>query len=109
MMKTEGEPGPTDSFWQLALAVNAAFKGLLGSTGESGHICARTLFTSKELDLTTGWNSLMDQLISALPSDTFNGDIIVIPDKIVAVSLNRIGPRSIISDPDPKTVNAARR
>ena len=108
-METQNDPKPIDLFWQLALAVNAAFKGLLGSTGESGHICARTLSTCREMDLSKGWDSLMDQLISALPPGTSRGDVVVIPDKIVAVSLSRLGPRSVISDPDPKTVDAAER
>lgn len=108
-MEPSKEQNSMDQFWQLALAVNAAFKGLLGSTGQSGHICARTLFACKELNLLNGWDSLMDQLIKVIPPETTSGDVVVIPDKIVAISLNRIGPRTVISDLDPKTVDSANR
>ncbi len=108
-MEINNKPTPTDLFWQLSLAVNAAFKGLLGSSGQSGHICARTLFICEELDLSKGWESLMNQLVSALPQETSNGDVVVIPDKIVAISLSRLGPKSIISDPDPKTIDSTER
>ncbi|MFZ1617772.1 MAG: hypothetical protein WAT41_10525 [Flavobacteriales bacterium] len=98
-----------DYFWQLALAVNAAFKGLLASSGQSGHICAKTLSVCQTMDLSIGWEYLMQQIIEALPEDTSSGDVIVIPDKIVAISLKRIGPRSIILEPDPKTIDAVER
>ena len=29
-----------DWFWELAIATNAVVKGVLGSLGQSGHICA---------------------------------------------------------------------
>lgn len=96
-------------FWQLSIAVNAAFKGLLGSMGQSGHICSKVLFVKKKMDIENGWENLMHQIIAALPSKTKDGDVIVIPDKIVAVSLKRTGPREIILSPDPKTVAVTKR
>ena len=95
-------------FWQLALAANAAFKGLLAASGQSGHICSRVIPVATPLDLTVGWKSVQHQIAMSLPAETSSGDIVVIADKVVAIALGRVGPRAIIQDPDPKTVSADR-
>jgi F420-0:gamma-glutamyl ligase len=93
-------------FWQLALSVNAAFKGLLGANGQSGHICSRALGVPTSLSLNDGWQSVCEQIAFSLPDETASGDVVVVADKVVAVALNRIAPREIIQQPDPKTVSA---
>lgn len=92
------------SFWELALAVNAAFKGVLGASGQSGHICARTIPIRRQLNLSQGWKAFVIEFVSALPNGLADGDVVVVADKIVALALNRVGPREIILNPDPKTV-----
>lgn len=95
-----------DRFWELSLAINAAFKGLLGSMGQSGHICNHTTHISHILDLSVGWTQTIQNLVDLiLAKGVEAGDVIVIPDKIVAVSQKRIGPRTMITDPDPKKIH----
>jgi hypothetical protein len=96
---------PDPRFWELALAVNAAFKGLLGSMGQSGHVCARTRSVERKLDLSVGWERVRAALVQLADGLLDDGDIIVIPDKIVAVAQGRIAPRRILRDPDPKTTS----
>src|SRR5437588_12945930 len=79
-----------DLFWRLALATNAAFKGLLAASGQSGHICCRTVPVSACLDLMSGWESLKNQIVSALPEETSSGDVVVVADKVVAFALGRL-------------------
>lgn len=90
--------------WELALAVNAAFKGLLAIGGQSGHICASVNPMSTQLDLSAGWDLVQDQIATSLPAETKTGDVVVVADKIVAVALGRVGPRDVIQHPDPKTI-----
>jgi hypothetical protein len=103
-----GVPDGPDSRWGLALAINAAFKGLLASQGQSGHICARTVAVSVELDVESGWVATMSQATSAIAAEVHAGDVVVIADKVVAAALGRIAPRELISEPDPKTVPHSR-
>ena len=93
--------------WDLALAVNAAFKGLLGSMGQSGHVCCRTRSFERHLELTAGWQATCSTLVDLILGQIDDGDIVVIPDKICAAAQGRIGPRSILRDPDPKTIDPA--
>jgi hypothetical protein len=104
----ESEADAPELFWQLALAVNAAFKGLLGASGQSGHICSRVIPVAVDLDLNAGWESVRAQIAMSLPNETSSGDVVVVADKIVAVALGRLAPRAIIRNPDPKTVSADR-
>ena len=93
-----------DYFWEIAVAVNAAFKGLLGSMNESGHICARAQPVHVRLELESGWTSLVEQCAAALDQKIESGDVVVIAEKVVAAAERRLGPRAILYDPDPKTV-----
>ena len=97
-----------ERFWELALAVNAAFKGLLGSMGQSGHVCSRTRSIERFLDLTVGWNAVQTKLAGLLDGHVDDGDTVVVPDKIVAAAQNRLGPTRILNDPDPKTIDPSR-
>lgn len=99
----------TDEFWELAVAVNAAFKGLLGSMGESGHICARVETPQRWLELDRGWDGLRADLIELSTEHLEDGDVVVVADKVIALSLGRITGRSVLLEPDPKTVSAERR
>jgi hypothetical protein len=92
-----------DWFWELAVAVNAAFKGLLGSVGESGHICASVVPGHGEIDTAAGWDATVGQLIELVGPDLRDGDVMVVADKVVAAALGRVGPRRVLTDPDPKT------
>lgn len=92
-------------FWQLALAVNAAFKGLLGAQGQSGHICARAEPVEVALSVDAGWEAVMAEVVEACRGRLQGGDVVVIADKVVAAALYRIGPRDILMNPDPKTVD----
>lgn len=102
---TQQEP---DRFWELAIAVNAAFKGLLGSMGESGHVCARTVPITVELDLRCDWQSTVELLAKLAAPSITQGDTIVIPDKIVAIAQGRVGPARMLRDPDPKQIDPDR-
>ncbi|MCC7142205.1 MAG: hypothetical protein IT349_08910 [Candidatus Eisenbacteria bacterium] len=94
----------SDEFWEMAIAVNAAFKGLLGSQGQSGHICASTEPISIQLQLQKGWDSVVAQVAEAVAGRVRDGDVVVLAEKVVAASQGRLAPRSIILEPDPKTV-----
>jgi hypothetical protein len=95
-------------FWELAIAVNAAFKGLLGSQGESGHICASVTAVAIELNLDNGWQSLVDQFTNAVSGTATDGDVVVVADAVVAAAQRRLAPRGILSEPDPKQIAPAR-
>ena len=99
----------SDEFWELALAVNAAFKGLLGSMGQSGHICARVIPIETALDLALGWESVCAQASEAVAGTVRRGDVVVIAEKVVAAAQGRLAPRRLLLDPDPKTVDAETR
>lgn len=96
---------PDQRFWELALAVNAAFKGLLGSLGQSGHVCARTRFIERTMDLKKGWDGVCLDIAQLLQGHLDDGDIVVVADKVVAAAQGRIGPRRILENPDPKTID----
>lgn len=96
-----------DWFWELTLAVNAAFKGLLGASGQSGHICKQTIPMVTNLLVENGWPSVVSATAEAVKGKIQEGDVLVIADKVVAAALNRIGPRELLLMPDPKTVHPA--
>ena len=93
-------------FWELAIACNAAIKGLLGAGGQSGHICRRTVPVAVPLAVEDGWPSVLSQMAGALEGIVRDGDVVVIAEKVVAAALNRLGPREVLLNPDPKTVPA---
>jgi hypothetical protein len=96
-------------FWELAIATNAAFKGLLGSLGQSGHVCASTRALVKSLNIEIGWTALCALLAKLVDGLVDDGDTIVIADKLVAVAQGRIGPARVLSEPDPKTISHEQR
>jgi len=103
-MTHEADERP-DWFWELALAVNAAFKGLLGASGQSGHICQKTIPIVISLLVEDGWPSVISHISEALKDKIQEGDVLVIAEKVVAAALNRLGPREVLLNPDPKTVH----
>lgn len=98
-----------DWYWEIAIATNAVVKGMFGAQGESGHICARTLPWELQVDCTHGLNAVVRRLSATFANELEDGDVVVIADKVVAACLDRIGPRRILTDPDPKTVGAIER
>jgi hypothetical protein len=102
-----GDTDRPEWFWELAVAVNAAFKGLLGSMGESGHICARTDAAQGEVPVEQGWPTAVERMVELAAPHLEDGDVLVVADKVVAAALGRIGPGAVLAEPDPKTVPAA--
>jgi len=99
----------SDEFWELAIAVNAAVKGLLGSLGESGHICARVEAPEQWLRLDDGWPATRSAVVDGVADHLQDGDVVVVADKILAVSLGRLTDRSVLLTPDPKTIPVQER
>jgi F420-0:gamma-glutamyl ligase len=97
--------GRPEWFWELALAVNAAFKGLLGASGQSGHICKLTRPVPITISVEKGWSSVLSDISEAIKNQIQEGDVVVIAEKVVAAALQRIGPRDLLVNPDPKTVH----
>lgn len=93
-----------DWVWELALAVNATFKGLLASSGQSGHICKRVVPIETWLETSDGWQSIREHVVRTTAGQLEDGDVVVIAEKVVAASLGRFGPRELILAPDPKTI-----
>ena len=98
-------PQRSEEFWELAIAMNAAIKGLLGSMGESGHICASVDAVGGEIDTALGWDTALAQIADLVSGRAHAGDVVVVADKVVASGLGRVGPRAVLEDPDPKTVS----
>lgn len=94
----------------LAIAVNAAFKGLLAYQGASGQIAARTEAVKIELDPHAGYESLVVAIGQALKSCGIeDGDVIVVPDKPFAVAQNRLIPLDWLLAADPKKTDTRGR
>ncbi|MDR7303523.1 coenzyme F420-0:L-glutamate ligase [Haloactinomyces albus] len=99
----------SDEYWEIAIAVNAAFKGILGSMGESGHICGSVESPSAQLDLESGWPHVRTELVELAAPLLEDGDVLVVADKVVAASLGRTADRRVLTDPDPKMITEQRR
>lgn len=95
--------------WDIAVAVNAALKGLLGSMGQSGHVCREAIGVTVHLDTQTGYTDLLAQITDAVRGRVLDGDTVVVAEKLVAAAQGRLGPAEILTSPDPKTVDAATR
>lgn len=95
--------------WEIAIATNAALKGLLGAMGQSGHVCREAIPVSVLLDLHSGHESVTEQILAAVTPLVRPGDTIVVAEKVVAVAQGRIGPARILTEPDPKTISAPER
>lgn len=95
----------SDEFWEIAISVNAAFKGLLGSMGQSGHICRSTVPVAAHLDVEQGWPATATAISTTLQGKVRAGDVVVVADKPIAAALRRIGPRAVLHEPDPKTID----
>lgn len=103
-MTPDEKAEPPGWYWELAVATNAALKGLLGAQCQSGHICARAVPVPIRLDLEKGWVQTKNAIAEALRGQVQRGDVLVVADKVIAAALGRIAPAEILSNPDPKTV-----
>lgn len=102
-----GQSEPTG--WEIAIAVNAVVKGLLGSMGQSGHVCRETIPINHWFDTAAGYSALVEEVAGCVSGRLEMGDVVVIADKLLALSQGRIGPAEILTSPDPKTVDATSR
>lgn len=90
--------------WNFAISVNAAFKGLLASMGESGQIAEKTLPVHTELSVDNGIDKLIcDIANSVLDQNIEEGDVVVIAEKPFPVAERRLIPQNLImGENDPK-------
>lgn len=95
--------------WDIAVAVNAALKGMLGAMGQSGHVCREAIAVTVRLDTERGYTDLLQQITDAVRGRVQPGDTVVVAEKLVAAAQGRLGPAEILTSPDPKTVDAATR
>jgi hypothetical protein len=100
-----GEP----TGWEIAVAVNAALKGLLGAMGQSGHVCREAIAVTVRLDTGRGYPDLLAQITAAVRDTVVDGDTVVVAEKLVAAAQGRLGPAEVLTSPDPKTVDAETR
>jgi hypothetical protein len=79
--------------WNLAIATNAVFKGLLGSMGASGQIASRTVPIKVELPTNNGVDALLDTIAEACDHEGLEeGDVVVLAEKPFAVAQKRLVP-----------------
>jgi hypothetical protein len=95
--------------WEIAVAVNAVVKGLLGAMGQSGHVCREAIPVEVRLDTERGYDDLVGQITAAVREMVRPGDTVVVAEKPVAAAQGRLGPAEVLTAPDPKTVDAATR
>jgi hypothetical protein len=108
---TDQQPAPPaePTGWEIAVAVNAALKGLLGAMGQSGHVCREAIAVEVRLDTERGYADLLGQVVGAVRKRVRAGDTVVVAEKLVAAAQGRLGPADVLTSPDPKTVDAATR
>ncbi|MFF9573078.1 hypothetical protein [Streptomyces sp. NPDC014685] len=104
---TAEQPAPDG--WEIAVAMNAAIKGVLGAMGQSGHVCRTAIPVETDLDTGQGYEALLDQATAAVRDLLLPGDTVVIADKVLALAQNRIAPAELLTSPDPKTVDEPTR
>jgi F420-0:gamma-glutamyl ligase len=99
-----------EKLWSLAIATNAAFKGLLGHLGVGGSITKEIIGVEKLLYPERGYTMLQTEMTEALQEKGLvQGDIVVISEKLFAISQERIVPFSMILERDPKKINLEER
>ncbi|WP_444626235.1 hypothetical protein ACSLMH_03350 [Flavobacterium columnare] len=100
-----------DKIWDLAIATNAVFKGLLGSMGQSGQIASSTVKIKTELEVKKGIEQLLEDIGNAMKeyNDLENGDVVVVAEKPYPVAQNRLVPVKYIYERDPKKMSAEER
>jgi len=103
--ESRAEPGG----WEIAVAVNAAIKGMLGAMGQSGHVCRRATGVEVRLDTDRGYDDLLDQVTAAVRDRVRGGDTVVVAEKLLAAAQGRLGPAEVLTSPDPKAVDARTR
>lgn len=97
----------SDEFWEIAVAVNAAFKGLLGYFGQSGHVCERTIPVPGHLDTSRGLDVFLDTCADRLIASGLldHGDVVVLAEKPLAVAQGRVARRDVLGGADPKRLH----
>ncbi|WP_431936239.1 hypothetical protein [Micromonospora sp. RP3T] len=95
--------------WEIAVAVNAVVKGLLGAMGQSGHVCREAIPVQVGLDTEAGYPAVLAQAVDALRDRVRPGDAVVIADKVLAAAQGRICSADVLDSPDPKTVDESTR
>ncbi len=95
-----------EKIWDLAIAANATFKGLLGSMGQSGQIAKKTIPISVLLPVKNGIDALINSIGKSLvETDLKNGDVVVVAEKPYPVAQNRLIPFDLIRKADPKKLS----
>ena len=96
--------------WNLTLATNAMVKGLLGYMGAGGSYNKKVIGIPTELNPELGYEDLKLQIANVIKQqDIENGDVIVVSEKIFAVSQGRLISYSIMIENDPKKMNIDKR
>ncbi|HEU5319458.1 MAG TPA: hypothetical protein VFX28_01560 [Methylomirabilota bacterium] len=105
-----------ERIWNLAIATNAALKGLLGYMGASGQIASRTVPVRTELPTGDGVERLLAAVAAACretPADAGDAledaDVVVLAEKPFAVAQKRLVPFSYVYDTDPKKLDRRAR
>ncbi|WP_163786770.1 coenzyme F420-0:L-glutamate ligase [Myxococcus vastator] len=92
-----------EKIWNLAVATNAVFKGLLGSMGASGQIASRTVPVKVELPTHQGVDTLIQSIAEACAASSLEeGDVVVVAEKPFPVAQGRLVPYRYIYETDPK-------
>src|SRR5690606_1360647 len=104
---TAEQPAPNG--WEIAVAMNAAIKGVLGAMGQSGHVCRTAIPVETTLDTDQGYEALIGQATAAVRDLVLPGDTVIIADKVLGLAQNRIAPAELLTTPDPKTVDEPTR
>lgn len=96
----------SDEFWEIAIAVNAALKGLLGHLGQSGHVCQRTAPIVQWLDTQHGTAGFVASCANAIrAAGVIDGDVVVVAEKPLALAQGRVAPRTVFEGLDPKKLD----
>lgn len=96
----------SDIIWNLAISTHSLSKGLMANMNGGGHITDRIIPIKKKLDPEKGLASLIKQICDSLNSVYLEGgEVIVVAEKLLAVSQKRLVPYTILVDPDPKKID----
>lgn len=100
-----------DKIWNLAITVNASFKGLLASMGEGGQIAAKAIPIQTILPVNEGKSILIENIATVLEKVNLeDGDVVVLAEKPFPVAERRLIPlEMIMNENDPKRINLEKR
>jgi len=96
--------------WNVAIASHAAVKGLLAYFGWGGAMSQNAIPIIRHLSPEAGYRAFVVEIADVLmQSDLDDGDLVVVSDKLVAISQNRIVPSELIIQMDPKKLSLEKR